>query len=172
MRLFALVGMMAYCLASSGYSEVISFTDEDVKQAPILFKTYKESSQSSSVKEIEPGVSEETPKEEAPQEIKDEKEEEVIDSFVVFKGNRRYHLATCKMVGKNKGARTTVNGAKAIEAKYVACSSCGPKAYKDPPKPKKKDEPEVKVADKKGKPAPKKSSQAKKAPSPAGDSVN
>jgi hypothetical protein len=125
-----LVAMIQF--AALGYSaETITFTDEDVQKAPLLFKSNRVISKSKSRKK-NTNMEEEQAAEEQANEEKVE-EEEVIDSFVVFKGNRRFHIASCKLVTKNRGARTTVNGAKAIEARYNPCGTCSPKAYKNPP---------------------------------------
>ena len=134
-----LVAMIQF--SGLGYSaETITFTDEDVQKAPLLFKSNRVESKSKSTKNNTNMEEEQAAEAQANEEKVEEEveEEEVIDSFVVFKGNRRFHIASCKLVTKNRGARTTVNGAKAIEARYSPCGTCSPKAYKNPPMPKDK----------------------------------
>ncbi|MFP6583454.1 MAG: hypothetical protein VCD00_12985 [Candidatus Hydrogenedentota bacterium] len=68
-------------------------------------------------------------------EVKAEKEKKIVDSFVILKGNRRFHLSSCPLVVKTKRDKTTLNGAAVIKGKYYSCSICKPPApMKNPPK--------------------------------------
>lgn len=68
-------------------------------------------------------------------ELEAEKEITIVDSFVILKGNRRFHLSSCPLVAKTKRDKTMLNGAAVINGKYHSCSICKPPApMKNPPK--------------------------------------
>ena len=156
---------------------VISLGNEDIKNAPPLnitrerprARTNAPGSVEDSEEELEDSEEElDTEGIEAESELKEDEEPKVVDSFVVLQGNRRFHLADCKLVKSATRSRSTMNGAAVIKGKYVSCSICKPPApLKNPPKPKSDEDvsdSEAPVVSKKSPLAPK---GRKKTPEPA-----
>lgn len=129
---------------------VISLGNEDIKNAPPLnitrerprARTNAPGSVVDSEEELEDSEEElDTEEIEPESELTEDEEPKVVDSFVVLQGNRRFHLADCKLVKSATRSRSTMNGASVIEGKYISCSICKPPApLKNPPKPKLDDE--------------------------------
>lgn len=122
---------------------VISLGNEDIKNAPPLNITREKPRARfiapGSVEDSEEDLEEELDTEaiDPESELMEVEEPKVVDSFVVLQGNRRFHLADCKLVKSATRSRSAMNGASVIKGKYVSCSICKPPApLMNPPKPK------------------------------------
>lgn len=122
---------------------VISLGNDDIKNAPPLNITRERPRARfiapGSVEGSEEDLEEELDTEgiDSESELIELEEPKVVDSFVVLQGNRRFHLADCKLVKSATRSRSAMNGASVIKGKYVSCSICKPPApLKNPLKPK------------------------------------